>query len=147
MKKGVTLIELIISIGMASLLLSFLVLQLLNYNSIGVKEAKDNRDYFYCMEALMFIEYETDKAKSVSINDDVIELKYVDQNINKIIRLNTGGKIVITHKEGNEIKASNNIITDIAGFQAFQKGNTVYISITRKNGDKYERCIGIKPDI
>ncbi len=145
MKKGVTLVELIISIGAATLLLSVLVIELLNYNSLRISQGKSNRDYFYCMEALMFIEHEIDTAKSAAVNNNIIELYYLDETIKKTIRLNFEGKIILVHIENDKIKTSNNIVTGIEEFEAVQRGSTVYLSVRRRAGERYEKCVGIKP--
>jgi hypothetical protein len=144
MKKGVTLVELIISIGAATLLLSILVIELLNYNSLRISQVKSNRDYFYCMEALMFIEHEIDTAKSAAVNNNIIELYYLDETIKKTIRLNFEGKIILVHIENDKIKTSNNIVTGIEEFEAVQRGSTVYLSVRRRDGERYEKCLGIK---
>jgi CRISPR/Cas system-associated exonuclease Cas4 (RecB family) len=147
MKKGVTLIELVVSIGAAVALLSIIVIELLNYNSIRVSGVKSSRDYFYCMEALMFMEHEIDTAKSTGVNNNVIELNYLDETIKKIIRLNFEGKVVLVHIENDKIITSNNIVTGIEEFQAVMKGNTVYLAVKRKDGERYEKCVGIKSEL
>lgn len=147
MKKGVTLMELVVSIGAAAVLFSMLVIELLNYNSVRVSGVKSSRDYFYCMEALMFIEHEIDTAKSAAVNNNVIELYYLDETVKKIIRLNFEGKVVIVHIENDKIKTSNNIVTGIGEFEAVMKGNTVYLTVKRKDGERYEKCVGIKPEL
>jgi prepilin-type N-terminal cleavage/methylation domain-containing protein len=144
MKKGLTLIELIIALGAAAVLASALTSTALTYNSAYIRNSKENREYFYSTEALMFIQHETENAQSVSVNSDIIELKYYDEDIKKYIKLNNDGNVVIIHMENNVRKASNNVITNISDFKVSQKSNTIYVSITRRNGEKFEKCIGIK---
>jgi prepilin-type N-terminal cleavage/methylation domain-containing protein len=147
MKKGFTIIELIIAIGAAGIIATAMVSMLLTYSSSYIKKSKDHRDYFYSMEALMFIQNEVNVAKSVSAENNIIELYYLDGTIKKIIKLNNHNNIVIIHMKNNAAVASNNIVTDISYFEVLQKNNLIYISINRKNGEKYEKCISIKTTI
>ena len=147
MRKGFTIIELIISIGAAGIIATVMVSMLLTYNSSYIKKSGEHRDYFYSMEALMFIQNEIKNAKSVYVANNIIELYYVDGTIKKIIKLNSHDNIAITHMENNSAEASNNIVTDISSFEVLQKNNLIYISIMRKNGEKYEKCISIKTAI
>jgi prepilin-type N-terminal cleavage/methylation domain-containing protein len=144
MKKGFTIIEVIIAIGAAGIIATVLVSMLLTYNSSYIKKSKEHRDYFYSMEALMFIQNEVKNAMSVSAENNIIELNYLDTNIKKIIKLNSHDNIAIIYMENNAVEASNNIVADIGCFEVQQKNNLLYISITRKNGEKYEKCISIK---
>jgi prepilin-type N-terminal cleavage/methylation domain-containing protein len=147
MKKGFTIIELIIAIGAAGVIATVMVSMLLTYSSSYIKKSKDHRDYFYSMEALMFIQNEVNIAKSVSVENNIIELYYQDGTIKKTIKLNNHNNIAITHMKNNAAVASNNIVTDISCFEVLKKNNLIYISITRKNGEKYEKCISIKTTI
>ncbi len=147
MKKGFTIIELIIALSTAGVIATIMVSTLLTYNSYYIKNSKEQRDYFYSMEALMFIQSEVNNAKNVSIENNIIELNYLDETIKKQIRLKDNGSIAIIHRKSNIVEASNNIITDVSCFEAVQKNNLIYISITRKNGEKYEKCISIKTSL
>jgi prepilin-type N-terminal cleavage/methylation domain-containing protein len=144
MKKGFTIIEVIIAIGAAGSIAAVMVSMLLTYNSSYIKRSKEHRDYLYSIEALMFIQNEVKNAKSVSAENNIIELYYLDGTIKKIIKLNNHDNIAITYMKNNAVEASNNIVTDIDCFEVLQKNNLIYISITRKNGEKYEKCISIK---
>jgi prepilin-type N-terminal cleavage/methylation domain-containing protein len=147
MKKGFTIIELIIAVGAAGVIATVMVSMLLTYSSSYIKKSKDHRDYFYSMEALMFIQNEVNIAKSVSVENNIIELYYQDGTIKKTIKLNNHNNIAITHMKNNAAVASNNIVTDISCFEVLKKNNLIYISINRKNGEKYEKCISIKTTI
>jgi prepilin-type N-terminal cleavage/methylation domain-containing protein len=144
MKKGFTIIEVIIAIGAAGIIAAVMVSMLLTYNFSYIKKSKEHRDYLYSMEALMFIQNEVKNAKSVPAENNIIELYYLDGTIKKIIKLNNHDNIAITYMKNNAVEASNNIVTDINCFEVLQKNNLIYISITRKNGEKYEKCISIK---
>lgn len=144
MKKGFTLLELIVSIGIASILVSILISMFLKYNYIYSINTKEYREYFYCSEALMFIEHEVNNSKYVKISNNIIELNYADGITKKYIQLNTKGSIVIIHTENNTTKTVNNILNNIRDFSVIQKRNTIYVCITDNSGERYERCFGVK---
>ncbi|MCM8711029.1 type II secretion system GspH family protein [Clostridium sp. SYSU_GA19001] len=144
MKKGFTLLEVIVSAGIASILVSILIPIFLKYNLIYKENTKEYREYFYCFEALMFIEQEINNGKNVRINNNVIQINYSDGITKKYIQQNTNGCIVLVHTENNVVKAVNNILNNISSFTVVQKRNTTYICITARSGERYERCFGIK---
>lgn len=147
MRKGFTIIELMIVLAITSLIALAMISMLLKYNSSYITSSKEQRDYFYSMEALMFIQDELSNAKSVSSENNIIELKYFDEAVRKLIKLNSDNKVIIVHLKNNAVQTSNNIVTDISSFEAYQKNNLIYVSISRRNGEKYEKCISIKKDI
>lgn len=143
MKKGFTLIELITVLCAAGIIATVMVSVILTNNSMYIKKTKEHRDYFYSMEALMFIQNEVGNAKAVLVENNVIELNYIDDSIKKLIKLNNHNNLSIIHMEKNFIQASNNIITGIECFEVFKKNDLIYLSITRVNGETYEKCISI----
>lgn len=147
MKKGFTLIELVVYLAITSIIALSMISMLLKYNSSYITSSKEQRDYFYSMEALMFIKNEIDNAKSVSSENNIVELKYFDETVRKLIKINGDNKVVIVHIKNNAVETSNNILTDVSSFEVCQKGSLIYVSITRRNGESYEKCVGIKRDI
>lgn len=143
MKKGYTLIELLGAVAVASTLIVLATTMFLKYDSIYKSNIKENRDYFYSTEALMFIQHEIESCKSVSIGSNEIVINYNDETIKKNVRLNNDGSLVIVHIENNSTEAVNNILNNVQNFQVTQRGNTIYVSIKINNGEKYERCFGI----
>jgi Tfp pilus assembly protein PilE len=144
MKKGFSIIELIIALGAASIITTVMVSMVLKSKFSYINKSKENRQYFYSMEALMFMKNEIDEAKSVSIASNIIELKYLDETIRKNIKLSSNHNIVIVHLKGNAVMASNNIITNVKDFEIVEKGSLIYLTIISQNGEKFEKCISIK---
>ncbi|MBL4937924.1 type II secretion system protein [Clostridium sp. YIM B02515] len=141
--KGLTLIELIVSISIASIAAVVLVTILLQSIRSYKNNTDDYRSYFYLSEALMFVQHEINNSKDISIQTNNIELKF-SEDITKIIKLNPEGSLEIVHKEKGSIKAVNNIINNIGEFNVIQKDKVIYITAALKNGERYKGCIGIK---
>ncbi|MCM0650386.1 prepilin-type N-terminal cleavage/methylation domain-containing protein [Clostridium swellfunianum] len=144
MKKGFTIIELIISIGAAGIIAVVMTSMLLTSNSLYVKKTKESRDFFYSMEAILFIENKIKEAKSVNIENNTIELYYEDSSIKKLVKLKDSTKVVIIDFDNNVAHVPNNILTEVSNFQVYHKDNLIYVSISRINGESYEKCISIK---
>lgn len=146
MKKGYTLIELLGAAAIAGTLIVLITTMFLKYNDIYKSNIKENRNYFYCTEALMFIENEVGDCKSTAISSNKIVMNYNDETVKKRIQLNNDGSLVIVYVENNLTEAVNNILNNVQDFEVIQKGNTIYVSIQINNGEKYERCFGINAE-
>jgi type II secretory pathway pseudopilin PulG len=149
MKKGYTIIEVIIVLGFAGVIATLMVSLMLTYSSSYIESSKKHLDYSYSMEALFFIQNsvkDVGKVKNVSVDDNIININYVDETIKKQIKLKANGNLVIVDLKNNVVTASNNVITGISYFQAHQKNNLIYVTLTRKNGETYEKCISINTE-
>lgn len=143
-KKGFTLLELLLALGMSSILISYVIHQLVTYKILYNKSIQINRQEVYASEALMFIEYQIQNSVSAHITENDIGLKYSDETIEKHIRMSASNNIVITHLEKGNVKAVNNILTNVKKFIVNQKGAVIYISIETKDSKVFERCLEIK---
>lgn len=143
MKKGFSLIETVVALAIASIITAMVSNFYLKYSKSYNINTVSNRNYFYCNEALMFIENEIRNSKSAAVNNNILEVKYPDGIVKKYIKYNGAGSLVIVHTESGTTKAVNNILNNVSGFSVFQKYNTIYVEIIIKGGDRYERCFGI----
>ncbi|MFL0246711.1 prepilin-type N-terminal cleavage/methylation domain-containing protein [Candidatus Clostridium stratigraminis] len=143
MKKGLTLLELLIALAIASIVSALVASFYLKYNLLYNESSNYNRNYFYTSEALMFIENEIRNSKSVSTSNNIIEVKYPDGITRKTIKYNSAGGLTIAHYKNDIYLATNNILTNVNNFSVFQKNSTIYVSITINGGERYERCFGI----
>ncbi|MFL0268405.1 prepilin-type N-terminal cleavage/methylation domain-containing protein [Candidatus Clostridium radicumherbarum] len=143
MKKGLTLLELLIALAIASIVSALVSSFYLKYNSLYNENSRYNRNYYYTSEALMFIQNEIRNSKNVSASNNVIEVKYPDGITKKTIKYNGAGNLTIAHYKSGTYLATNNILTNVNNFSVFQKYNTIYVSITINDGERYERCFGI----
>lgn len=142
MKKGFTLIEVIISIALITFLLCWqlpIAIKYLKAFNISINESKDS---FYVNQAFDFIEMVADDAKAVSVKNNIIELVRKDGTGSDWIRLDPYGNVIISYHQCY-YGTVNNVIKDVGSFEALKSGKTILISISTKEGKKYNKCISI----
>ncbi len=153
MKKGFTLLELIISLSIASILMMIITrmfcYEVKNYKNFIIQDRKEN----YSKEALRFIETHVEDVRNEYIeiegNKLIIKKNYGEVNIiEKKSNSNKKYNMVIdyyNHKEST--KGTNIIVYDIEDFIVYKNKNIIYVTIEIENGVKFERCMelnGIK---
>lgn len=153
MKKGFTLLELIISLSIASILIMIITrmfcYEVKNYKNFIIQDRKEN----YSKEALRFIETHVEDVRNEYIeiegNKLIIKKNYGEVNIiEKKFNSNKKYNMVIdyyNHKEST--KGTNIIVYDIKDFIVYKNKNIIYVTIEIENGVKFERCMelnGIK---
>lgn len=149
MKKGFTLIELMVAMAIASILLSFQCVIFVKYLNTYYKDTKIIKDRSYCNEGFIIIESLLyDEMKEINVENNEIKI-ICSSNQNKKIRyVNTTGKILVDYYDeyGNTVKTANVVATNIDNMKVIKKDNVVYISITNKVGETVSRCFGVKKD-
>lgn len=147
MKKGFTLIELIVAMAIASILLSFQCVIFVKHLNEYNRDTKSIRDRAYCNESFIIIESLIyDGMKEINVENNDIKI-ICSSNENKKIRfVNTTGKILVEYydKYGNTVKTANVVATNIGNMKAIKKDNVLYISMTNKEGETVSRCFGVK---
>nr|WP_051115654.1 type II secretion system protein [Clostridium pasteurianum] len=147
MKKGFTLIELIVAIAIASIMLSFQCIIFVKHLNTYSKDIKVIRDRSYCNQSFIIIENLIyDGMKEINVENNDIKI-VCSTGENKRIRFaSTTKKILVDYydKYGNTIKASNVVGTNISKMEATKKDNVLYLSITNKEGETVNRCFGVK---
>lgn len=153
MKKGFTLLELIISLSIASILIMIITrmfcYEVKSYKNFIIQDRKEN----YSKEALRFIETHVEDVRNEYIeiegNKLIIKKNYGEVNIiEKKSNSNKKYNMVIdyyNHKEST--KGTNIIVYDIKDFIVYKNKNIIYVTIEIENGVKFERCMelnGIK---
>lgn len=148
LKKGVTLIELIISLFIVSVIVT------IEFGSFSnsIKNYKEvilnDREEVYSREALRFIESEIIDVKNKIIkieNNKLVLKKYNgDMNIIKVAKKSKDEfKIVIEYdKVTSNINTTDTIVEGIGGFKVKEDKNLIYIEINTIYGDEYKRCLG-----
>lgn len=147
MKKGFTLIELVIVIGISAIILSFECTVLIK----SFKGYKDNivktRDEAYVDEGIIIIKnFVNDNMVSVNAQNNEIDVITSDNQIKKIHLVKSSGKIMVDYYDafGNEFKAANVIATNIKAMEVYKKENLLYVSITDEEGEGTNECLGVK---
>lgn len=141
MKKGFTLIEVVVSLSLITILLSLLML-IFSYSSKNFKEEIfENRNTYYLNEALNYIEDQINKGKkNIMVRGNKIYLTY--ENANKKIIERRREKLIIRHR--GDPDTTNNILTGIKDFIITENKNIMYVKITMKDGRKKERCFVLR---
>jgi len=150
LKKGFTLIELIISLAIVFMII-LIEIQIFSKEVYTFKDfIKSNRNEVYSKEALRFIEGEINdfNNKTIKVYDDKIlfEKYNGDKNTLKLYKMTNGNnKIVISYYKALTSKiTTNTVVDDIKDLNISYKANLMYLSIYTLNGEKYERCLGSK---
>lgn len=148
MKKGFTLIELILVIALISIIVSMEFDIFFYSNKNYKKDVKEDKYYFYSTEALMFIQSEiNENTDYVQVAANKINIYKIDGKKNVIAFKDTENKIGIYYYENGKSKGNNNIVSGIKDFTADQKDSVAFIAITTINGKKLERCFKIRTQI
>ncbi|KOA20956.1 hypothetical protein CLHOM_05440 [Clostridium homopropionicum DSM 5847] len=150
MKKGFTLMELIISLAIVFMVI-LIEIKIFSQEVYTFKEfIKSNRNEVYSREALRFIEGEINdfNNKTIKVYDDKILFEKIngDKNTLKLYKMTNGNnKIVISYYKALTSKiTTNTVVDDIKDLNISYNANLVYLSIFTLNGEKYERCFGSK---
>ncbi|MDD3225468.1 MAG: type II secretion system protein [Clostridium sp.] len=146
MRKGFTLIELVVSMAIASILLSFecaIFVKCIGYynkNIIAIRDAS------YCKEAMLIVNHiMNSNPKEISLKDNGIYVKESDGSI-KIIKENPiSSKLVVDYYDvyGN-FKTTNIVSNNIKNMETFQKGNFICVNLIDSEGKSIRKCFGIK---
>jgi len=146
--KGITLIELIVAIGLCTIIISMILPIFLKFNFLYNKLIINTRNDSYANEAILFIKNEMDKNTSnIFVNNNKIIIGKIDGQRKEIYfaqRQTNPGNIVVTYYENSLSSSTNNILRNITAFTFNKKGNLIYIKIVTLDGRSFERCLNLK---
>lgn len=142
MKKGMTLIEVVVSISLILMLTvllgDFFIRENRNYNFFKRK----HREEITLKESLEFMKQEiSTEMKSLKINSNSIIMGCKDNKV-KIIEKQSKRLVIITQNTYGE-KGVNTILKNVEYFKVLRKRENLYISVGLIGGEKLERCIQI----
>lgn len=140
MKKGFTLIEVMVAGALFGILITFQVVSLSKYMKAYNISITENRESVNALEAFAFIEYIVQQAVYVEAGYGVIELERRDGTGSDWIILDVDGDLLISYGScfsGN----SNNIMKGIKEFQVDQKELNLFITIVTIKENEYKECI------
>lgn len=153
MKKGFTLLALIISLSIASIL-TMIIIRMFFYEVKNYKNfIRQDRSENYSEEALRFIETEVEdvRNKDIKIQGNKLIIKKNNRDISIIEKeSNSKKKYKITikyYKYRNSTWTPDTIVENIEDFIVYKNKNIIYVTIEIENGVKFERCMelnGIK---
>lgn len=145
MKKGFTLIEILITISIVSVMSLLGIKNLVAYLNLYKKESRHTLEEFYVNQAFIFIEEQFDENQYIELftnNQNKNEIKITSNDISNYIKLK-GNKLVIAYYESDSIY-TNNIMYDVKNFTVEAVNNIMYVKIMTKYGKEYERCFAIR---
>lgn len=149
-KKGISLIEIVITMGLIGILLAAQVAILskiyLQYN----KHLNYSIENMYVNEAFRILENEIYKEwRDIDVSNDCITIKLNNGDKSKIHfvktkKNNSKGNLVITYYLNNNVKTSNYLTKNIKDFKAYCKGNILYLTIYGDDEREYNKCLAIE---
>jgi prepilin-type N-terminal cleavage/methylation domain-containing protein len=142
-KKGFTLIELMLVVSIIGMITSIQVVIMCRYMKIHRQEINSSRESFYINEAFIIIQHEIDDGKYVKIKDNnVIVIRSYKERFG-YIRKDLDSDIIISY--GSEYAStSNNILKNIKNFKVEKDEQILYVSIETKKGNVYRRCFPLE---
>lgn len=151
-KRGISLIEVLIAIGVISTLFCMILNITAKCNSIFFQCIKNNKENYYVYEAFNFISNRLDSSNNIDIENNIISINLTHNSINEeslvnknIIKFDSNQKeLIVLYYKDNDYKKTNVILKNASNFEVLQKDSVVYITIYTKDGRKFERCLGIR---
>jgi hypothetical protein len=148
-KKGISLIETMISISIYTFILAVQISILGSMLSIHKEYVESSRKMLYCFDSLNFIDKEIVSSlnKRIIITKGKICIELLDGDFNYIdvygIKDNLKLRISYYKKNysGSTTITRDIIMEDISNCEFIQKNDLVYIEIQMNNGEIYNRCI------
>ncbi|MCI1943735.1 competence type IV pilus minor pilin ComGF [Clostridium luticellarii] len=142
-KRGFTIIEMLIVVSMVAAITTVQIRAVSKYMELHRKEINYSRESFYVNEAFMIIENQVINAKYIDIKDNMIVLKRYDNKGYDYIKKHKNNCIVISYGSSNS-STLNNILKGIKDFKVKRLGRVFYVSINMEKGNLYKRCFAIE---
>ena len=150
-KKGFTLVEIIIAMALVFLMLGVVDGMLISYVKIYKNSVAQSKGFNYLNDAISIIEKEVNQnVTQVKTENNIIKIDYF-KKIGKInskdiskkdIKLINSNLYILYG--GEDISAESAIIDDVKDFVAIKSGKNIYIKIIWYNGQIIERCLVIE---
>lgn len=146
--RGITLVELIVAIGLNSIIIAMILPAFLKFNFLYNKLIINSTNYSSANEAILFIEDEINQnTLNTLVKNNKIIIEKLDGTKKEIYfteKEKDLGNIVVTYYKSTYSSATNNILRNISGFNFTIKENLLYISIITLDGKNFERCLSLK---
>lgn len=145
MRKGFTLIEVVVAGALLGILLSMQTGLLSKYMKFYKTDILESREAFNAYEAFAFIEYAVNISEYVRVGNDVIELEREDGKGTDWIAMNGNGNLAIFY-DSDSYNINNNIMKNVRSFKTEQRGMVLFVSIITLKGNEYKECIMLKTE-
>jgi len=147
-RKGFTLIEIVITMGLVFLLAGVVDSVLISYMKSYKSGVEQNKGFNYLNEAMAVIEKEVNqKAMEVKTEGNVIKIGCYDgTTLNYIKIINSKLYILYGTKYNIPVDSSPKsvIIDDVKEFEAIKTGKIICIKMIWYNGQSIERCLAVE---
>lgn len=143
LKKGFTIIEIIIVISLIGIVVNLPIIAISKYIKLHRDEISCSRESFYVDEAFFIMENEIKNAKYIDIKDNMIILRRYDNKGYDYIKQNKGTAIVISYGSVNSSNV-NNILKNVEDLKLEKHSKIFYVFIKMKGGDIYKKCFSIE---
>ena len=144
-KKGFTLIEIIIVMALVFLMLGVIDGMIISYVKTFKSSVVQNSGFNYLSEAIVIIEKEVNfLAKDVITEGNIIKINNTNENDIKYIKCINSNLYVLygtIHKLPNNNSYKALIVDNVKDFVAIKSGKNIYIKIIWYNGQSVERCL------
>lgn len=149
-KKGFTLIELVLMVSIIGMITSVQAVVMFKYMKIYRQEINSSRESFYMEEAFTIIQNEINDGEYVKIkNNNVIVIKVKPDkkgsNNEKLeyIRTDRDSDIIVSY--GSEYHSrTDNILKNVKNFKVEKDRQVLCVSIESKKGNVYKRCFPLE---
>ncbi|WPC40928.1 type II secretion system protein [Clostridium sp. JS66] len=143
-KKGFTLIELMLVVSIIGMITSVQAVVMCRYMKIYRQEINSSRESFYINEAFSFIQYQINDAKYVKIkNNNVIVIRRKKGGGFNYIRTDRDSDIIVSYYS-EHYSTTNNILKNVKNFKVEKDRKVLYVSIETKKGNVYKRCFPLE---
>ena len=144
-KKGFTLMEIVIVMGLAFLMLGAVGSILVSYVKSYKNSILQNSGVNYLNSSIFMIDTEVNEfASKVVTEGDIIKIDCFKGNSPKNIKCVNGNLIVSTRSSDDGKYYSNTIMIQVKEFVARKTGKIIYIKIVWHNGQSIERFLAIE---
>jgi len=137
-KKGLTIIELIISLSLVTVIMFVIVSAFVSFSKIYKNTSQYSKSNVNTKEALFFIEKEIEEYGSRALIKD--NTLYIHKNAytkNKVGR--NANTLYYYYQEGNKGYTSQPLLYDVTLFEVKEKENLIYVKLKIKDGKEFER--------
>ncbi|AWI03769.1 type II secretion system protein [Clostridium drakei] len=143
-KKGFTLIELMLVVSIIGIITSVQAIVMCKYMKVYRQEINSSRESFYINEAFNLIYQEINNEGYVKTeNNNVIVIRRYDGRGFNYIRTNRDSDIIISYYS-KYYSTTNNILKNIKDFKVEKDRQVLYVSIETRKGNVYKRCFPLK---
>jgi len=144
-KKGFTLMEIVIVMGLAFLMLGAVGSILVSYVKSYKNSILQNNGVNYLNSSIFMIDTEVNEfARNVVTAGNKITIDCFRGNSPKIIKCVNGNLIVSTKSSEDGKYHPNTIMSEVKEFVAMKTGKILYIKIVWHNGQSIERFLAIE---